>query len=172
MSDDDYRQAKRAFDDDIAFQGLLREERVANYLRSRGYEILSETDEQTRKVFGIRGGRAADIVAQVSPHRAIVAEVKGRTGVDDALRQLDATVGQVRAKFPIVECKVFTAIAPPAGNTVTLYGGNFSRLGYRAVRVFHSGFPGEWPLFRVTSEDGSTEAVRFGNEAVCIVFGL
>lgn len=169
---DEYRRLKQAFDDDVAFDGLLREERVANYFRSRGYQVLCESDEQTRAVFGIpRGEKAADIVVQVSPHRAIVAEVKGRNGLDDALLQLQATVRPVRAKFPIVECKVFTAIRPPTEDTFTLRGSNFSPLGYRAVRLFLSGFPGEWPLWRIKA-DGSTEAVRLANEVVCIVFGL
>ena len=45
---------------------------------------MSAGDEQTRAVFAIpRGRKAADIVAQASPHGAILAEVKGRTGLDD-----------------------------------------------------------------------------------------
>ena len=172
MAEDSYRRQKQAFDDDVAFQGLLREERVAGYYRARGYQILSAGDEQTRAVFGIpKGMKAADIVVQVSPHRAIVAEIKGQNGVDDALRQLEATVGPVRMRFPVVESKVFTAIRPPTGDTFTLRGGTFSPLGYRAVRVFHSGFPGEWPLWRIKA-DGSTEVVRLGTEIVCVVFGL
>jgi hypothetical protein len=172
MAPDEYRNLKQTFDDDVAFQGLLREERVADYFRSRGHKVLSAGDEQTRAVFGIpKGRRAADIVVQLSPHRAIVAEVKGRNGVDDALHQLEATLQPVRARFPIVESKVFTAIRPPLGDTFSLRGGTFSPLGYRAVRVFHSGFPGEWPLFRIKS-DGSTEVVRLGTEVVCVIFGL
>jgi hypothetical protein len=169
---DDYRSLKQTFDDDVAFQSLLREEKVASYLRSRGYQILSAGDDQTRAAFAIpKGRKAADIVAQVSAHRAIVAEVKGRTGLDDALGQLEATVAPVRAKFPFVECKVFTAIPPPTGDVFTLRGSNFSPLGYRALRVFHSGFPGEWPLWRIKS-DGSAEAVRLGSGIVSVVFGL
>jgi len=172
MSVDEYRRLKQTFDDDTAFEGLLREERVADHFRSRGYEVLSENDEQTRAMFGIpKGGKAADIVVRVSPHRAIVAEVKGRNGVDDALVQLDATLRPVRARFPFVECKVFTSIRPPTGDTFTMRGGNFSPLGYRAVRLFHSGFPGEWPLWRINF-DGSTAVVRLGTEIVNFVFGL
>ena len=77
MSADEYQRLKQTFN--VAFASLLREERVANYFRARGFEVLSEGDDQTRALFGIsKGGKAADIVVRVSPHRAIIAEVKGR----------------------------------------------------------------------------------------------
>lgn len=172
MAQDNYQRLKQGFDDDVAFAGLLREEIVVNHFKGRGYRVLSETDEQTRAVFSIpRGCRAADIVVQVLPHRAIVAEVKGRNGVDDALCQLEATLGPVQRRFSFVECKIFTSIPPPQGSTFTLRGGNFWPLGYRATRLFHAGFPGEWPLWRI-KHDGTQEVVRLGTEVVHVIFGL
>jgi hypothetical protein len=49
---------------------------VADHFRSRGYEVLSENDEQTRAMFGIpKGGKAADIEIRVSPHRVALINV-------------------------------------------------------------------------------------------------
>jgi hypothetical protein len=109
------------------------------------------------------------LVIQVSDQRAIIAEVKGKN-LDDALVQLAATVPAVRRRFRYVACKVFTAIPVPVENTTDIRGGNFSPLGYRAVRLFYSGFPGEWPLWKLTA-DGGSESLRLGDESVCMIFG-
>ena len=123
MAPDEYQRLKQAFHDNVVFQGMLREEKVANYFRQRNYEVLSEDDDRTRSVFGIpKAQPAADIVARKA-HRAIIAEVKGQNNLDYALHQLSATVGPVRAHFPFVECKVFTALPPPSGDSVMLRGG-------------------------------------------------
>jgi hypothetical protein len=111
---------------------------------------------------------AADLVVRVNPQRIIIAEVKGKNEIDKALRQLEATAFAARAAFPFIECKIFTAIGAPTGDVENLRG---ERLGYRAVRLFHPGFPGEWPLWRL-KDDGGSEAIRIGTESVTIVFGL
>ena len=59
----------------------------------------------------------------------------------------------------------------PAGNAVDLRGGSYSPLGYRAVRLLHAGFPGEWPLWKILGADGRTELVRIGDEPVGLIFG-
>src|ERR1700728_2869821 len=152
MPIDRVREAVRKRELEIAILSLMREEAVVNYYAGKGYTVLCQTDDETRRVFGIpRGQKAADVVVQVTPARAIVAEVEG-SNVDDALAQLENTLRAVRPRYPFVACKVFVKNATPPGDTVDLRGG---RYGYRAMRIFNSGFPGEWLLLEYQG-DGST----------------
>ena len=150
----------------------LREEDVCNYLAGRGYRLLSwgDGEHSTRRVFQIPAGvGAADIVAEVSVGRAIIAEVKG-ADLDKAIRQLRDTVPYVRKSHRHISCKVFTSEPVPSTEPFETNGGTFSRLGYRAVRVFRAQYPGEWPLW-LLKEGGQTEVLRMGDEQVTLVFG-
>lgn len=161
------REAIQRRELEIAITSLMREEAVVNYYASKGYIVLSQTDDETRRVFGIpRGVKAADIVVEVSTGRAIVAEVKG-TDLDTALEQLENTVNVVRRRYPSIACKVFVKNPTPAGDAVDLRGGHY---GYRAMRILYNSFPAEWLLMEY-QEDGSATFVELGSEVVGIVFG-
>jgi hypothetical protein len=167
---DPHRLAKANYDYEVQFQALYRQDEVIRYYRSRHYEIICDDDPATRREFNIPEGPAADLVVQVDPNRAIIAEVKGKD-LDHALVQLAATVAPVRKRYRYVSCKVFTSIPVPPVDRVQLRGGNYAVLGYEAVCVFHRGFPGEWPLLRILDSSGATEFVRLGDDPVSIVFG-
>jgi hypothetical protein len=154
----------------VAFISLMREDLVVRHYRSLGYAVLSEDDNGTRKLLDLPvKSKAADVIVQVSPHRLIVAEVKGKN-IDDAFEQLRVTVDAVRRRLPQfqhIACKVFSAIAPPLGNAVDLSG---APAGYRAVRTLWHGFPGEWPLWTI-HPGGQTELLRIGSDPVNLIFG-
>ena len=167
MPEDPYRAIIRQRQFEIALRALMREEAVANYFRSRGYQVLSEDDDQTRQLFGIpKSSKAADIVAQVSDGHIIIAEVKG-SNIDDAIAQLESTVAVARPRYMHIACKIFAGNPAPSTDTVDLRGGSF---GYKARSIFHRGFPGEW-LLMAYQPDGSTQFVRIGSEVVSVIFG-
>jgi|RhiMethySRZTD1v2_1073278.scaffolds.fasta_scaffold15297_9 hypothetical protein len=167
---DPYQAAKARQQYDVQYQALLRQDEVIRHYQSKQYEIVCDDDVATRKAFGIAAGPVADLVVRVDQNHAIIAEVKGKD-LDHALEQLAATVEPVRKKFRYIACKVLTAIPVPPVDRVSIPGANFSVLGYEAIRLFHRGFPGEWPLLKILNESGSTEFVRLGDEPVSIVFG-
>jgi hypothetical protein len=167
MPVDRVREAVRKRELEIAIQSLMREEAVVNYYAGRGYRILSQTDDETRQVFGIpRTQKAADVVAEAGTAHAIIAEVKG-TDLDTALQQLASTLQPVQSRYQYVSCKIFVRNPTPSGDTVDLRGGGY---GYKAIRIFNRGFPGEWLLMEYQS-DGSARWVELGSEVVAIIFG-
>jgi hypothetical protein len=167
MGNDPYRRLIQQRELDIAIRGLMREEAVVNYYAGRGYKVLSQSDPETRQVFGIPATqKAADVVVEISPGRAIIAEVKG-SDIESALSQLRNTAVAVRRRYVFIECKIFTSNPPPEGEFATFGGG---LMGYRAMRVFHRAFPGEW-LLSEYQERGGTSFVRIENNVVAVIFG-
>jgi hypothetical protein len=153
----------------IAVEALMREELVVDLYASRFYQIISHDENETRSVFGIpAGSRAADVVVAPSKGRAIVAEVKG-SDLSHAVEQLRSTSSYVRRQYPFVEYKVFLKTATPARQPAYLRGGvgEEGRMGFRAVRVFHTHFPAEWLLV----SEATNEFVRVDGEVVSVIFG-
>jgi hypothetical protein len=164
---DQYRELVKKREEAIAIEASMREEAVVNHFATRGYKVLSTNDNQTRQVLNmIPGERAADILAEVSPQRLIIAEVKG-SDLDGALTQLQNTARRAQGQYASIACKVFVRNFAPGTDSVDLRGG---RYGYRALRVFHARFPGEWILYEYDSAQ-NTRLVEIGSEAVTIVFG-
>jgi len=167
MGNDPYRRLIQQREFEIAFRGLMREEAVVNYYAARGYKVLSQSDPETRQVFGIPASeKAADVVVEVSPGRAIIAEVKG-TDIESALSQLRNTAAAVRRRYVFIECKIFTSSPPPDSEFASFTGG---LMGYRAMRVFYRAFPGEW-LLSEYQEGGGTGFVRIEDNVVVVIFG-
>jgi hypothetical protein len=162
MPEDPYRQLRESHQLAIKVESLMREEAVVNYYAARGNRVICQDEDQTRQVFGIRG-KAADVVVEVSPTRAIIAEVKG-SDVAHALKQLRATLPFVQNRYPFVSCKIFVRNATPVDDTVEIDG------EYKASRVFYRSFPGEWLLMEYLP-DRSTQWVEIGSEIVSIIFG-
>jgi hypothetical protein len=167
LQTDPYRELVRKRELGIAIEALMREEAVVNHFATRGYRVLATSDAETRNLFKMRANQpAADIVAEVARQRLIIAEVKG-TDIDHALMQLQNTALLARSTYAHVECKIFVRNFAPKSDTVDLRGG---RYGFRGVRVFKSGFPGEWLLYEYGSA-GDTHLVRIGSEGVSVIFG-
>jgi hypothetical protein len=167
MGNDPFRRLIQQRELEIAIRGLMREEAVVNYYAGRGNRVLSQTDQETRQVFGIPASeKAADVVVEVSPGRAIIAEVKG-SDIEAALNQLRSTAAAVRRRYVFIECKIFTSNPPPDGDFATFGGG---LMGYRAMRIFHRAFPGEWVLSEY-QEGGGTGFVRIEGNEVNVIFG-
>ena len=168
MSADKYRELIQKRELDIKILSLMREEAVVNYYAGRGYRIVSQSDDETRIVFGIsRSQKAADVVVEVSRGYAIIAEVKGKD-IASALAQLRSTYPLVQRRYPYVRCTIFCSNAVPTDADATLPGGH---CGYRAVRLFHARFPGEWLLQELQEDHSSPPFVRVGGEVVHVVFG-
>ena len=151
----------------VAIEALMREEAVVNYYAARGKNVISVDDKQTRAVLKMGGAEpAADILIELSPGQLVIAEVKG-SDLDRALTQLHSTARKAAYRYPNIACKIFVRNQAPRGDAVDLRGGGY---GFRAVRIFHRGFPGEWILYEYDSS-GQTKPVTIGSEPVCIVFG-
>ena len=167
MPTDRHREAVQKREVAIAIEALMREESVANYFASRFYKILSSEDRQTRTFLGMSASEpAADLLAEVSPYRLIIAEVKG-SDLDRAVVQLQSTARRAHGRYTSIACKIFLRNVPPNSDAVDLRGG---RYGYRAVRIFRASFPGEWILYEYDSS-GGTRLVCIGAEPVTVVFG-
>src|SRR5689334_969785 len=106
----------------IAVEALMREDIVVDLYAKRGYEILTRTEDDTRRAFGMPEGPTADMVIKVSPRKAIIAEVKG-SDVAHALIQLKQTALYVRRQYEFVECKIFVKTLTPSNDTIGLRGG-------------------------------------------------
>ncbi len=164
---DPYRELIRRKQFAIKVESLMREEAVVNYFAARGYKVLSTDENQTRNVLKMLGRPpAADVLAEVTSQRLIIAEVKG-SDVHHALTQLENTARSAQGRYPYIECKIYVRTHAPATDIVDLHGGH---CGYRAVRVFHSQFPGEWLLYEY-DQNGMTKQVRIASQPVMIVFG-
>jgi hypothetical protein len=151
----------------IAIEALMREEAVVNHYAARGKKVISVDDNQTRAVLNMGGAEpAADILVELSPGQLVIAEVKG-SNLDRALAQLQNTARKAALRYPGIACKIFVRNQPPRSDAVDLRGGGY---GFRAVRIFHSGFPGEWILFEYNGS-GQTKPITIGSEPVCIIFG-
>jgi len=164
---DPYRELVQRKQLAIKVESLMREETVVNHYAARGYRVLSTDDDETRSVLKMAEAQpAADILAEVTPLRLIIAEVKG-SDLDYALTQLESTARSAQVRYPHIECKIFVRNKVPATDAADLRGG---RYGFRAVRVFRSQFPGEWLLYAY-EQNGGTRAVRVASQPVTIVFG-
>jgi hypothetical protein len=168
---DEYRELKALQDLRIAVHALLREDAVVQHYESqlhgnRPYQVICRTDNETRSVFRIPASEAAaDVVVEVSPQRAIVAEVKG-SDIDRAVEQLRNTYKYARSRYIMIEPKIFLNRAAPASGRTFIHG------LYAVMRVFNSSFPGEWLLIEHASpEDQQGQFVRIGGMVVSIVFG-
>ena len=151
----------------IAIEALMREEAVVNYYSARGKKVISVDDNQTRAVLNMGGAEpAADILVELGPKQLVVAEVKG-SDIDRALTQLQNTARRAAVRYHSIACKIYVRNHAPRADASDLRGG---RYGFRAVRVFHSSFPGEWILYEYDSS-GQTKPVRIGTDPVCIIFG-
>jgi hypothetical protein len=151
----------------IALEASMREEAVVNFFAKKGYAVLSTSDAETRRLFKMSStAPAADIVVEVTKARLIIAEVKG-SDIEHALRQLRSTAEFAKGKYVCIDCKIFVRNQTPHGDSVDIRGGH---CGYRCVRIFRAGFPGEWVLYEY-DEKGNTQLVRAGTENVTVVFG-
>ena len=128
----------------IAIEALMREEAVVNYYAARGKKVISVDDNQTRAVLKMGGAEpAADILVELSPGQLVIAEVKG-SDIDRALTQLKAQQGRQLGDIPALRAKSPFAITRPA---LTLLTFGVADIGFRAIRIFHNSFPGEWILY-------------------------
>lgn len=167
MANDPHREAIQARETAIALEALMREEAVVNYYAARGKKVLSTTDQETRTVLhmGVREP-AADVLVELGPQQLIIAEVKG-TNLDRALVQLASTAQKAALRYPNISCKIYARSQAPPGDAIDLRGGGY---GFRAVRIFHRGFPGEWVLYEYEAS-GKSRLVEIGSGPVCIAFG-
>lgn len=153
----------------IALEAHLREEAVVNHLAGLGYNVLSTSDTGTRQLFRMSPALpAADIVAAITRHRLVIAEVKG-SDLEHALTQLRNTALAAHPFYPCVECKVFVRNQTPDPSTHAV-GFRGGLLGYRGVRIFRAAFPGEWVLFENLADE-KTRVVEIGTQPVTVVFG-
>ncbi|MGH9629266.1 MAG: hypothetical protein ACRD7E_13175, partial [Bryobacteraceae bacterium] len=151
----------------IAIEALMREEAVVNYYAARGKKVISLDDNQTRSVLHMSAAEpAADILVELGPNQLIIAEVKG-SNLDRALTQLQNTARKAAVRYQSIACKIYVRNQAPRGYAVDLRGGGY---GFRAVRVFHGSFPGEWLLYEYDGS-GGTKLIRIGSDPVCIIFG-
>jgi hypothetical protein len=155
----------------IAVEALMREDLVVDLYERRSYRVITRTEDATREHFHMPMGATADLVIEVSPRHAIVAEVKG-SDLAHALVQLRNTVKYVRKVYDFVECKVFLKTPTPRTESPSLRGGEGEegRLGFVAMRVFHTHFPAEWLLLKHL-DGGGREFVRIDGHTVNVVFG-
>jgi hypothetical protein len=145
----------------------MREEAVVTYYATRGKKVISADDKQTRAVLGMHATEpAADVLVEFGPTQLVIAEVKG-SDLDRALRQLENTARHAARRYPSIACKIYIRNQAPHTDAVDLRGGAY---GFRAVRVFHHTFPGEWVLHSY-EESGQTTLVQIGSDPVCVVFG-
>jgi hypothetical protein len=169
MPKDATQRAVAAKELDIWIVGEIRRETVIQHLASRGYQILADDDPATRVLFGMpKTAPAADIVAEISPKRIVIAEVKGKN-ISHALTQLRATAAAAADRYVMIECKIYCKYpTPPSAHSEFSMPG--SGLGFRALRIFGSAYPSEWLLYEY-KEHSSTELVRISGNPVTIVFG-
>jgi hypothetical protein len=155
----------------IAVEALMREDIVVDLYERRGYRIVSRTEADTRRLFGMLEEPTADVIVEVAPRRAILAEVKG-SDIAHALVQLQNTASYAHRKYNFLECKVFLKTPTPPGDTVGLRGGEGEegRLGFVAMRIFNRHFPAEWLLLKHL-EGGRRDFVRIQGETVSVIFG-
>jgi hypothetical protein len=167
----DWRPTVKLHDVRIAVEALMREDLVVDLYERRSYRVITRTEAATREYFHMPMGATADVVIEVSPRRDIVAEVKG-SDLAHALVQLRNTVKYVRKVYDFVECKAFLKTPTPPGNLASLRGGEGEegRLGFVAMRVFHSHFPAEWLLLR-HMDGGGRDFVRIDGQTVNVIFG-
>jgi hypothetical protein len=164
---DPHRELVRKRELGIAIEALMREEAVVNHYATLGYRVLSTNDDETRSLFKMsERDPAADVVAEVTKHRLIIAEVKG-SDVGRALTQLENTARFAQKRYPCVECKIFVKNWAPRVDAVDIRGGH---CGFRGVRVFKAGFPGEWLLYAYDAA-GGTSLIRIASGNVTVVFG-
>jgi hypothetical protein len=166
MPKDATQRAVEAHEIDVWIVGEIRRETVVQYFASRGYKILADDDPATRELFDLRTGPIADIVAEVSPNRIIIAEVKGKN-ISHALKQLSATAAAASKQYMAIECKIFCKYPTPPRSEFPMPG---DRLGYRAVRVFKTAYPAEWLLYEYR-ENSDPVLVEIACNPVTIVFG-
>lgn len=151
----------------IAVEALMREEAVVNHYAERVKNVIRVDNNQARAVLNmVRAEPAADILVEPGPGQLVIAEVKG-SDLDRALTQLQNTARKAAGRYRHIACKLFVRNQVPRADTVDLRGG---RYGFRAVRIFHGSFPGEWILYEHDGS-GQTSPVRIGSDQVCIVFG-
>jgi hypothetical protein len=156
----------------------LRVERLAEYYRSQGYEILCKSEEEIKSCFEIReNSKLADLVARhPAKHRLVIAEVKG-VEVDKAVVQVRSTARHVRrfyaagqhgsAGFPgIIECKIFTSLSTPQEDEYDIRGTQL-----KAKRVGGRCFPAEWLLYEYSLRHEKEDMVREGNTPIMLIFG-
>lgn len=145
----------------------MREEAVVNHYAARGKKVISVDDKQTRAVLNMTAGEpAADVLVELGPAQLVIAEVKG-SDLDRALKQLENTARHAIRRYPSIACKIYVRNQAPRSDAIDLRGGGY---GFRAVRVFHSTFPGEWVLYRYDGA-GQSAPVRIGSDPVCVIFG-
>jgi len=153
----------------IALEAHLREEAVVNHFATRGYSVLSTSDSATRRLFRMSPAQpAADVVAAITRHRLVIAEVKG-SDLEHALTQLRTTALAAHPFYPCVECKVFVKNQTPDPSTQTV-GFRGGLLGYRGVKIFKAAFPANGFCSRTFPRD-KTRVVEIGTQAVTVVFG-
>jgi len=155
----------------IQVEALLREDIVVDLYERRGYRIVSRTEATTRQLFGMPEEPTADVIVEVAPRRAIIAEVKG-SDIAHALVQLRNTVSYARRAYDFIECKIFLKTPTPGGDTASLRGGEGEegRLGFIAMRIFNRFFPAEWLLLK-HPEGGGRDFVRIDGQTVSVIFG-
>lgn len=140
----------------VAVEALMREEAVVNHYAGRGKNVISVDDNQTRAVLHmVRAEPAADIFVEPGPGQLVIAEVKG-SDLDRALTQLQNTAGKAAGRYRHVACKICVRNQVPCADAVDLRGG---RYGFRAVRILHGSFPGEWISMSTTAR---VKRVPFG----------
>jgi hypothetical protein len=149
---------------------IMREDAVVHHYQAqihgvRGYRVICATDEETRREFKIPSGQpAADVVVEVSPQRAIVAEVKG-SNLEHALTQVRNTANHVRGRYALIECKIFLNRQPPGGSREFIYA------LYEVMRVYNRAFPAEWLLIEHKDPGDAGQFVRIDGQVVNVIFG-
>jgi len=167
MPFDPHRPAKERYHLAIEVQALMREEAVVNFYAARGKKVICTDDKQTRALLKMGATeKVADVLIEMAPGQLVIAEVKG-SDIEHAIEQLKSTARRAAHLYPHIACKIYVRDNAPLGESVKLRGG---RYGYRAVRVFHAGFPGEWILYEYDAM-GATHPVRIGSDQACIAFG-
>lgn len=167
MPIDPHREAMKRHQLALAVEALMREEAVVNYYATRGKKVICADDKQTRALLKMTASeKVADVLIEMSPGHLVIAEVKG-SDLDTAIEQLKSTAKRAAHLYNHITCKIYVRNKVPEGESADLRGGH---LGYRALRVFHAGFPGEWLLYKY-KDTGGHEPVRVGSEQVCIAFG-
>jgi ribosome-associated translation inhibitor RaiA len=167
MPFDPNRAAMEKYQNAILVESLMRVEAVANYYAARGNKVLFADDDEIRAFLKMSPNeKVADVLIETGPGQLVIAEVKGNN-LKRAIDQLRNTADRAAHLYKRIVCKIYVRNPVPKGDSVDLIGGWG---GYRAVRVFHASFPGEWILYEYDPTHAPLP-VRAGSEQVCVVFG-